>query len=145
MKKIFPEKNIFSTKLREVNSVKGRNKLLYDIIQIRSSQQRCSVRIGVLRNFTKFTGKHLCQSLFFNKVAGLRPATLFKKKLWRRCFPVNSVKFLRTHFYIEPLWWLLLTNHMCLKVNNSIRTKWCFKTNWKGFHKIFVNLYYLEV
>ena len=28
---------------------------------------------GVLRNFTKFTPKHLCQSLFFNKVAGLRP------------------------------------------------------------------------
>ena len=27
---------------------------------------------GVLRNFTKFTGKHLCQSLLFNKVAGLR-------------------------------------------------------------------------
>ena len=25
----------------------------------------------VLRNFAKFTGKHLCQSLFFNKVAGL--------------------------------------------------------------------------
>ena len=22
---------------------------------------------GVLRNFVKFTGKHLCQSLFFNK------------------------------------------------------------------------------
>ena len=43
---------------------------------------------GVLRNFTKFTGKHLCQSLFFNKVAGL----------WHRCFPVNFVKFLRTPF-----------------------------------------------
>ena len=26
---------------------------------------------GVLRNFTKFTGKHLCQSFFFNKVPGL--------------------------------------------------------------------------
>ena len=26
---------------------------------------------GVLRNFAKFTGKHLCQRLFFNKVAGL--------------------------------------------------------------------------
>ena len=26
---------------------------------------------GVLRNFAKLTGKHLCQSLFFNKVAGL--------------------------------------------------------------------------
>ena len=62
----------------------------------RSSHQRCSVRQGVLRNFTKFTGKHLCQSLFFNKVAGVRPAFLLKKKLWNRCFPVNFVKFLRT-------------------------------------------------
>ena len=37
---------------------------------IRSSHQRCSVRKGVLRNFAKFTGKHLCQAVFFNKVAG---------------------------------------------------------------------------
>ena len=28
---------------------------------------------GILRNFAKFTRKQLCQSLFFNKVAGLRP------------------------------------------------------------------------
>ena len=28
---------------------------------------------GALENFAKFSGKHLCQSLFFNKVAGLRP------------------------------------------------------------------------
>ena len=35
----------------------------------RSSHQRCSVKKGVLRNFAKFTGKHLRQSLFFNKVA----------------------------------------------------------------------------
>ena len=27
---------------------------------------------GVLKNFEKFTRKHLCQSLFLNKVAGLR-------------------------------------------------------------------------
>ena len=40
----------------------------------RSSHQRCSVRKVVLRNFTKFTEKHLCQSLFFNNVAALRPA-----------------------------------------------------------------------
>ena len=33
---------------------------------------------------------------FFNKVAGLRPVTLLKKRLWQRCFPVNFVKFLRT-------------------------------------------------
>ena len=28
----------------------------------------CSIKIGVLKNFTKLTEKHLCQSLFFNKV-----------------------------------------------------------------------------
>ena len=30
----------------------------------------CSVKKGVLRNFAKFAGKHLCRSLVFNKVAG---------------------------------------------------------------------------
>ena len=29
-------------------------------------------RKNVPRNFAKFTGMHLCQSLFFSKVAGLR-------------------------------------------------------------------------
>ena len=38
----------------------------------RSSHQRCSVREGVLRNFAKLTGKQLCQSLIFNKVAEFR-------------------------------------------------------------------------
>ena len=42
----------------------------------RSSHRRCSVKKGVLRNFAKFTGKHLCQSLFFNKVAGSACVTL---------------------------------------------------------------------
>ena len=51
-----------------------------------------------LRNFAKFTGKHLCQGLFFSKVAGLRPTTLSKKTLWHRCFPVNFAKFPRAPF-----------------------------------------------
>ena len=66
---------------------------------------------GVLKYFAKFTGKHLCQSLFFNKAAGLRAATLLKKKLWHRSFPVNFVKFLRTPFFTEHLRWLLLDVH----------------------------------
>ena len=51
-----------------------------------------------VRNFRKFTGKHLCQILFFNKVAGLSPAILLKTSLWHRCFPVNFTKFLKTVF-----------------------------------------------
>ena len=44
----------------------------------RSSHQRCSVKKCVLRNFAKFTRKHLFQSLSFNKVADLNPkASLF--------------------------------------------------------------------
>ena len=53
---------------------------------------------GFLKYFAKFAGKHLCQSLFFNKVAGLRPAALLKKRLLHRCFPVNFGKFLRAPF-----------------------------------------------
>ena len=52
----------------------------------------------VLRNSTKFAGKHLCQSHFLNKVAGLRFTTLLKKRLWHRCFPMNFAKFFRTLF-----------------------------------------------
>ena len=65
----------------------------------RSSRPEVFRKKGALRNFAKFTGKHLWQRLFFNKVAGLRPATLLKKSLWHRCFPVNFVKFLRTPFF----------------------------------------------
>ena len=78
-------------------------------LRLRSSRQELFCKKGVLRNLSKFTGKHLCQSLFFNKVAGLRRATNIKKETLRRCFPVNFVKFLRTSFYTEHLWWLLLT------------------------------------
>ena len=72
---------------------------------------------GVLRNFTKFAGKHLCQSLFFNKVAAPRPETLSKKRLWHRYFPVNFAKFLRAPIFTQHLWWLLLTSNK-LRVMN---------------------------
>ena len=49
---------------------------------------------GVPRNFTKFIEKHLCQSLFLIKLQASRP--------WRRCFPVNFVKFLYSFSYRTP-------------------------------------------
>ena len=65
---------------------------------LQKQPRRCSVRKDALRNFAIFTGKYLYQSPFFNKVAGLRPATLLKKRLRHRCFPVNFANFLRTLF-----------------------------------------------
>ena len=37
----------------------------------RSSRPKVFCKTGIFRNFAKFTGKHLSQSLFFNKVASL--------------------------------------------------------------------------
>ena len=70
---------------------------------VRSSHRRCSMKKGILKNLSKFTEKHLCQSLFFNKVAGLGPAILLKRWLWHKCFPMNFVKFSRTPFFTEHL------------------------------------------
>ena len=65
-------------------------------VNIWSSHRRCSIRKGIFKSFARFTGKHLCQSLLFNNIAGLRLATLLKKRLWDRCFPLNFAKILRS-------------------------------------------------
>ena len=57
---------------------------------------------AVFKNLAKFTGNGWC----------LRPATLLKKWLWHRCFPVNFANFLRTYFFIEHLRWVLLVIHL---------------------------------
>ena len=49
----------------------------------------------VLRNLTKFTGKHLWQSLLFNKGVA---CNFIKKRLWHKSFLVNFLEFLRTPF-----------------------------------------------
>ena len=75
--------------------------MLYILGIYRSSHQRCSRKKSVLTNFAKFTGEHLCQSLFFNKVEGQRPEVcnfIKKKRLWYRCFPVNIANFVRAPF-----------------------------------------------
>ena len=76
----------------------------------RSSRPEVFCKKGVLRNSAKCTGKHLCQTrvFFFNKKQASSLQLYFNKRLWDRCFPVNFGKFLRTHFLIEHLWWLLL-------------------------------------
>ena len=38
------------------------------IVIYRSNHQKCSIKKGVFKNFAKFTGKHLCQSLLFNLI-----------------------------------------------------------------------------
>ena len=58
---------------------------------------------GVLRNFAKFTGKHLCQSLFFNKVADAA-CNFIKKETLAQVFSCEFCEISKnTFFYRTPL------------------------------------------
>ena len=74
----------------------------------RSSHRRCSVKKGVLRNFAKFTGKHLCQRLFFNKAWA---CNFIKKEFLAQVFSSDFEKFLRTPFSQNTSGQLLLYQH----------------------------------
>ena len=78
-------------------------------VRKKTSHRRCSVG-GVLRNFTKFLGRHLCQSLFFNKVAGLR-----KKKTDKGVFLWILRNFQEQLFYRTPLDDCFLRNKLYTK------------------------------
>ena len=94
----------------------------------RSSRPEVFYKKGALRNFAKFLGKHLCQSLFCNKVAGLRLVTgnvsfqlsinfaknICELSLWlslsRHSLTYTNIIILR-HFFI---WYYILLLHLGL-------------------------------
>ena len=58
-------------------------------------------KIDVLKNLTKFAGKHMCWTLIFNK--------LHKKKGLTQVFSCEFCEnFNDTFFIIEHIWWLVL-------------------------------------
>ena len=59
----------------------------------RSYYRRCSIKNGVLRNFAKFTGKKLCQSLFF-----------IKKETLAQVFLCEVCKVFKNTFLTDFLW-----------------------------------------
>ena len=70
----------------------------------RSSRPEVFCKKDVLKNFSKFTGKHLFQSLFliefFNK--------LFKKKTQTQVFSCEFCEIFKNTFFMEHRRWLLL-------------------------------------
>ena len=57
------------------------------------------MRKCVLRNFANFTGKHLCQSLFFNKVAGRKKETLAQVFSCEFCEISKNTFFTEQHLF----------------------------------------------
>ena len=58
--------------------------------------RRCSKKKGVLKNFSKFKGKHLCQSLVFNKVEA---CNFIKKETMAQVFFCEFCKNFKNTFF----------------------------------------------
>ena len=70
---------------------------------MRSSRPQVFCEKGVLRIFSKFTRKHLCQGLFFNKVAGAA-CNFIKKEALAQVFSCEFWENSKnTFFYRTPL------------------------------------------
>ena len=71
---------------------------------IRSSHQRCSMKKGVLRNFTKFTGKHQT-----TKNESLKALYNFFKCI---ILGVLTTSFLKKHITLDCNFWRKSTNYI---------------------------------
>ena len=87
-------------------------------------EKRCSYKLH------KFTGKHLCQNLFFNKFAGLRAATLLKKNS-RRCIFLWILRNFEEHLTfrtpLDDCFWFYL---WCVFIFSIIKS---FRHEKRGF------------
>ena len=72
--------------------------MLKEAATTRSSRLQMLFKIGVLKNFTIFTGKHLVWS---------HVLVNFIERHQHRCFPVNIAEFLRIAIFTEHLCWPL--------------------------------------
>ena len=82
--------------------------IVLKFVFLKSHKRSCSVRKGVRRDFAKYTEKHLCQSLFLNKVSALKPATLLKTLV--QIFSWEFCEISKNAFFTE---------HLCTTASDS--------------------------
>ena len=102
--------NIFAALILAIENLRG------------SSRPDVFCKRGALRNFTKFTGKHLCQSLFLNKVSGKRYKNMYIFRCTKNNFfcqrfghiywrnPLWQTSFFAV-FQLQLLWSVILSSH----------------------------------
>ena len=99
-----------------------------DIIP-RNSHWRCSLKTGVLKNFTNFPEKHLCWSLFLIKLHSFRPANLSNETL-TSMFSWKISKQLLLHFFSwlhkNTFLWLFKVIFKILYLQRNLTKLWCF-------------------
>ena len=77
------------------------------LLKGRSSRPEVFCKKGFLENIAKFTGKHLCQGLFFNKVWNF-----IKKETLEQVFSCVLCEIFKNTLFIENLRW---NKTMCLR------------------------------
>ena len=105
-------------------------------INTRSSHPEVFLSKDVLKNFAKFTDKHLCRSLLFNKVASWKPETV-RGSHWRcsvsyiGVFKKGALAFQNQPF-IDPLrnryYWIIDKLHR----KNSVLESLFIKAQFRG-------------
>ena len=96
----------------------------------------------ILKNSVKFTGKHLCQSLFFNEAIFFN--NFIKKETMAQMFSCEFYGIFKNIFFIEHLQWLFLKLQyipiylqICLLLQNKslswlswLILNWVLRTNY---------------
>ena len=103
------------------------------IINIEAVVRRCSVK-KLFLEISQKSQENTCARVPFLIKLQAPPATLLKKRLWHRSFPVNFAKLSRTPFFIEQLWCLLLLK---LTAVNYHGPKYVFESCYEILRKTF--------
>ena len=99
-------------------------------------------RIGILKRLAIFPGKHLCGSLFFKKVEGLKAWNSIQKRLQQRFFTCEYCKIFKNSFFyrtpqvlaFDKSWWRFWFRSTCW-----LHVLWNYKAfEWitKKWHEI---------
>ena len=76
--------------------------------KLKSSRLLIFFKVGIIKNFAIFAGKHLCWDLFLIKLRVYRSAK-FSKIDSSTSVCCGYCKIFKNSFLIQHLWWLLLT------------------------------------
>ena len=89
--------------------------------------RRCSVK-KVFVKISQNSQQNTCATVSFLIKLLVSTCNFIKKRLLHRCFPVSFVKFLKTPFFKDHLWWLFLTVEIVSRSRSRSRlVLW----NWK--------------
>ena len=88
-------------------------------VKVEKAIRRCSVK-KLFLEISQNSQENTCARVSFLIKLQAAPATLLKKRLWHRCFPVNFAKFLRTPFLTEHLRWLLILDNVLTYLQGNL-------------------------